>query len=122
MKQITRAATLSDSDDLLARVPHANLAFATSSGIDAMPVGFRYAEGRYWVGFPLAGGPAAGTHAMLVIDDGWYYFELRGVRVRGMLRDAPPPPSVSTALRWLELEPIKINAWNYGSLRARAEP
>jgi hypothetical protein len=123
MRAITRAATVADLNDLLDRVPHANLAFETPDGIDAMPVGFRHIDGQFWVGVPHgAGRPAAGTHAMLLIDDGWYYFELRGLRVRGMLRDTPAPPALGQALHWFELESVKVNAWDYGSLRPRGEP
>ena len=59
---------------------------------------------------------------MLLIDDGWFYFELRGLRVRGALRDNAAPPGLDPELRWLELEPSKINAWDYGSMRARGKP
>jgi hypothetical protein len=123
MKQTTREATLVDVNDLLDRVPHANLAFETSAGIDAIPVGFQRIEGQLWVGIRNSdANPSVGQQAMLLIDDGRYYFELRGLRVRGMLRDAPAPPSLDQAFRWLELEPVKINAWNYGSMRARVNP
>lgn len=123
MKQVTRAAALADLGDLLDRVPHASLAFETAAGVEAIPVGFRRIEGQFWVGLPRGeGAPSAGTHAMLLIDDGVFYFELRGVRVRGILRDTPTPPALSQSLSWLELNPVKINAWDYGSMRERAEP
>ncbi len=126
MTEMTRAATQTDLGDLLIRVPHANLAFETEDGIAAVPVGFAHVDGRYCVGLPRIGGdsddsPRAGQQAMLLIDDGWYYFELRGLRVRGALRDSPTPSELDPALRWLELEPHKINAWDYGSMRARAK-
>ncbi len=81
MKQITRAATLTDLEDLLARVPHANLAFETPAGIEAMPVGFQRIEGQLWVGIPRGdGGPSAGSQAMLAGD-----------------RRIPPDPSAMSA-------------------------
>ncbi len=123
MREITRAATLADLHDLLDRVPHANLAFETPAGIDAIPVGFRRIDEQFWVGLPRGeSAPSAGTQAMLLIDDGWFYFELRGLRVRGVLRDTPAPPALGQALRWLDLEPEKINAWDYGSMRPRTGP
>ena len=122
MSEITRAATLTDLDELLDRVPHANLAFEAADGIEAIPVGFRRIDGRLWVGLPSTHGrPSVGSQVMLLIDDGWYYFELRGLRVRGILRDTPAPRILRRALRWLELAPIKVNAWNYGSMRARVK-
>lgn len=127
MTEMTRSATQTDLDDLLERVPHANLAFETERGIAAVPVGFSHVDGRYWVGLPRADGdkaddPRAGHQAMLLIDDGTYYFELLGLRVRGALLDSPAPPGLDSELRWLELEPSKINAWDYGSMRARGKP
>lgn len=122
MTEITREATLTDLKDLLDRVPHANLAFETPAGIEAIPVAFQHIEGQFWVGIPVGdGGPSIGSHAMLLIDDGRHYFELRGLRVRGMLRDTPVPPALGQALRWLELEPVKINAWDYGAMRPRGK-
>ena len=121
MTEITRGATQTDLSDLLDRVPRASLAFDAPGGIEAVAVGCKHLDGKFWVGFPLGDdGPPAGTHAMLLVDDGWYYFELRGLRVRGMLRVTQPPTGLNPELRWLELEPVKVNAWDYGSMRTRA--
>jgi hypothetical protein len=123
MKLITREVALTDLNDLLDLVPHANLAFETPVGIDAIPVGFQRSQGQLWVGIRSSdANPSVGQQAMLLIDDGLYYFELRGLRVRGVLRDTPAPEALNPALRWLELEPVKVNAWSYGTMHARVNP
>jgi hypothetical protein len=48
----------------------------------------------------------------MLIDDGEFYFELRGVRVRGTLGDAGDGTR--------EVVPEKIVTWDYGSMRKRA--
>jgi hypothetical protein len=56
------------------------------------------------------GNPAA--PAVLLIDEGEFYFELRGVRVRGTFHEAGDGTR--------ELVPEKITTWDYGSMRKRA--
>ncbi len=48
---------------------------------------------------------------VLLIDDGEFYFELRGVRVRGTLRDAGGGEH--------EVVPAKVVTWDYGSMREK---
>jgi hypothetical protein len=119
VKQITRSVGVDDVRDLLARMHHAHVAWHDGSGVSAIPVSFRFGDEKYWIGVPADAGLTAGRQAMLVIDEGWYYFELRGVRLRGLLADTAPPPGASTALRWLELRPEKTIAWDYGTMRQR---
>jgi hypothetical protein len=84
MKRITRAARPEDLADLLARPPRASLAFVNDGTIDAMPVAFCFEVGRYWVGMDAAA--AARTEngrVALLVDEGCYHTELRGISVRG---------------------------------------
>ena len=56
---------------------------------------------------------------MLVVDAGWYYFDLRGVRVRGTATaDAARTPG-DGSVRWWTMHPAKTITWDYGSLRER---
>lgn len=72
---------------------------------------------------PLLG---PGELVKLLIDDGRWFFDLRGLWVRR--RTAPadqPPDGASASLVWLELRPDKVVAWDYGRLRqaaVRGEP
>jgi hypothetical protein len=119
MKQITRAIGVDDVRDLVARMRHAHVAYKDGDGISAIPVSFRYADGRYVIGAPPDAGLSAGHQIMLLVDEGWYYFELRGVRLRGRVADATAPPGASATLRWFELLPEKAIAWDYGTMRQR---
>lgn len=123
MKPTTRTATLDDLRDLLEHPPRAYLAFEQSESIAATPVTFRFIDGRYLISVreeSVAALPQLGQAAMLVVDEGWYSLELRGLRVRGRLRDggaSSTPEAIGT--RWLELIPERTIAWDYGKMRAR---
>jgi hypothetical protein len=54
----------------------------------------------------------------LTIDEGWYWFELRAVCIRGVVMPAnPPPDGVVANLDWFEVIPKSVTAWDYGTLR-----
>ena len=117
---ITRTATLDDLRDLLDRPPRAYLAFDDHEAIAAAPVTFRFIDGHYLVRLDESAGarPGPGDSAMLLVDDGHYSLQLRGLRIRGRLAESGemlPPPVASTG--WLELLPEKIICWDYGSMR-----
>lgn len=125
MKRATRRVGLDDLRDLLAAAPRANIAFGAGGEVHALPVAFRYSAGRYLVGVPgRARGPApgGGDQVELLIDDGQWFFDLRGVRVRGRLEPAEAPAHPSghpedPGLSWFELTPEKTVAWDYGRMR-----
>jgi len=121
MRRLTRAVDPEDVRDLLERVPRANVAFNDAGAIAAAPVAFRFQAGRYWVGVSREGpGPAPrpGDQVALLIDDGCYYFELRGIWIRGQALLAEQiPEGVCADLDWLQLLPDKVVAWDYGTLR-----
>lgn len=121
MKRVTRNVGLDDVRDLLERPPRASIAFGEEDGVGATPVAFRSVEGAYWVGISpdmCRRAPGAGEEVVLVIDDGWWFFDLRAVYVRGRARPGGTPPrGTSSNLHWLEVVPDKVVAWHYGSLR-----
>jgi hypothetical protein len=54
----------------------------------------------------------------LLVDAGWYWYELQSIRLRGTIRAATTVPGdVDRTLTWLEVEPHTLVAWDYGSLR-----
>ena len=120
-KRITRAARPEDLADLLARPPRASLAFAAGGTVDAAPVAFRFDGGRYWVGMDAESAVRVeNARVVLLVDDGCYHSELRGVSVRGRaLPGDGPPGAAATGLIWLEVAPDKVTAWNYGAMRSR---
>jgi hypothetical protein len=102
--------------------PRANIAFGRGDAVEATPVAFRFHAGRYWIGVPRT---ETGPHAwprragQAPIDDGRWFFELRGLRVRGRTAAVDRvPDGVASSLAWLELSPEKVDAWDHGS-RAR---
>ena len=121
MKSTSRTATLDQLRDLIERPPRAYLAFDQDGSINAAPVTFQSAKGRYLIS-PVGEGfsaPRAGQTAMLLIDEGRYSLELRGLRIRGSLRDAEAPVSGLGEARWLELVPERVIGWDYGKMRKR---
>lgn len=116
MKHVTRAVQPEDLRPLLERPPRATLAFVREGAIHAIPVAFRFDAGRYLVGLPDDAVPPAGR-VKLLVDDGPWYFDLRGVWVRGALSACEGPAGVPDGNAWFELKPEKTVAWHYGSMR-----
>lgn len=112
MKQITRAVALEDLSDLIDAPQNAHLAYVADGAPEAVRVACRRDGERWLVTLPPATSIPDGARVVLLIDDGEFYFELRGVRVRGTLRDAGDGPR--------EVVPEKIITWDYGSMRKRA--
>lgn len=116
VKRVTRAVQPEDLRALLERPPRATLAFVSDGTIQVLPVAFRYEDGRYLVGLPPSPEPPAGR-VKLLVDDGPWYFDLRGVWVRGALTACETPTGVAGGNAWFELAPEKTVAWHYGSMR-----
>ncbi len=121
MKRITRAVSPEDLSDLLDTPPRANLAFNDAGVVAAIPVAFRFHDGRHLIGIPRESprpAPAPDERVALLIDDGCYSLELRGVHIRGQLRPADHvPEGASSRLEWLEVVPERVIAWDYGTVR-----
>ena len=116
MKRVTRTVQPEDLRPLLERPPRATMAFVSDGTIHVVPVAFRYDAGRYLVSLPPGMEPPPGR-VKLLIDDGRWYFDLRGVWVRGALVACEAPVTDADGRSWFELTPEKIAAWHYGSMR-----
>lgn len=112
---ITRAVSPADLAGLLRASRYATVAWVASDGVVAEPVAFDYAGGAYRFGLAPGRFPG-GIEATLVIDAGPFYFDLRGVRVRGIATRLPTPPG---ELEWFEAAPEREIAWHYGRMRDR---
>jgi len=108
---VSRAVTSQDLADLLSRATQAAVAFVNSDGaLEAFPVAFTYRDGSYLFSTGERGSQLAeGQRVSLLIDEGCYHTELRGVRARGPVRPVETP--------WLEVFPEKLVAWDYGAMR-----
>lgn len=113
--EITRAITPADLGPLLAHPPRATLAFVRDGAVEAIPVAFFYDAGRYLVGLSSKEPPPG--RVRLLIDDGPWYFDLRGLWARGRLTPTSAPAGSVAAAAWFELEPEKTVAWHYGRMR-----
>ena len=121
-KSITRRVSPEDLRDLLVSPPRASLAFVEDARVQALPVSFRYDEARYWFGIVDPSGylvPGAPVH--LLIDDGEYHTELRGMAISGRVGDRPTRPIASGAPSWFEVVPDRISAWDYDAMRRRTQ-
>jgi hypothetical protein len=116
VKRVTRAVRPEDLRDLLEHPSRATLAFVSDGRIEAIPVAFRWDSGRYLVGLPVGTEPPPGR-VKLLVDEGPWYFDLRGVWVRGALSPIKPRSNLPAGLAWSELKPDKTAAWHYGSMR-----
>jgi hypothetical protein len=107
MKRTTRAATEQSLPDLVAQPPRAHMSFVRDGSIEALPVAC-WRDRDCWV--IRAAMPVPSGRAMLVIDDGVYYFDLRGLRYPGLVE----APLDSGEQRFV---PEKAIGWDYGSMR-----
>jgi hypothetical protein len=121
MRRITNAVDPEKMRDLLERVPRACIAFKSAGIIELVPVEFRFQAGRYWIGMSGgASGPAPGADdpVKLLVDEGMYYFDMRGIWIRGRaLFSEERPEAGSPALNWFQLVPEKFVAWDFGAMR-----
>jgi hypothetical protein len=124
VSRATQRVAPGDLDRLLAHPPRAAMAFLDGERIAPVPVAYCRQSGRHRVAVAREALPAAGPpeRAVLLIDDGRYWFELRAVTLRGRLVAAPPPPDAEPDRVWFELVPDRVVAWDYATLHEEADP
>jgi hypothetical protein len=116
-KRVTRDVEMSALRDLLDRPPRATVAFVDGGAVSLLPAGARCSVTKHLFGvLPAAAPDLAGREVVLVIDDGPYWFEARGISVRGIAARVEPP-SGSGGLAWYVIEPRRVLAWDYGAIR-----
>ncbi|MBF8286542.1 MAG: hypothetical protein HW393_356 [Dehalococcoidia bacterium] len=121
MKRITNAVDPEKMWDLLERVPRACIAFNNGGMVEVVPVEFRFQKGRCWIGVSGEGSeptPEPNEPVKLLIDEGMYYFDMRGIWIRGRaLFSEERPVGGSPAVIWFQLVPEKFVAWDFGAMR-----
>ncbi len=117
-KRVTRAVSPGDLSDLLLAPAHSTVAFLNEGRLEAAPVRLEFRDGRYIVGL-APGQPRPGLDAKvaLLVDDGCYHGELRGVRVEGTVKAVEQSPA--DGLFRLEVAPRRTTAWDYSAMRPR---
>jgi hypothetical protein len=119
MTRVTRNIDPQSARDLLERVPRACIVFTSDHGPQAQPVALLWRAQRYLVGIPAEATlqPAPGQEAVLLVDEGIHFFDLRALYIRGHIQPATSPADVPAGHAWFELLPLKTVAWDYGMLR-----
>ncbi len=121
MRRITHAVDPETMRELLGRPTRACVVFVNAGRADVVPAEFRFQEGSYWIGVSGAGsGPAPGPDkpVKLLIDEGMYYFDMRGIWIGGRTSFSEErPEGGSPALNWFELVPEKFVCWDFGAMR-----
>jgi hypothetical protein len=116
-KRVTRDVEPSALPDLLDHPARATVAFVDRDRTTLLPARARLGGGRHRFALD-AGAPALDGHeVVLVVDDGSYWFELRGISVRGMAVRAGTPETRANDLVWYAVEPRRVLAWDYGTIR-----
>ena len=114
---MTRDVEVSALRDLLERPPRATVTFVDGGAVSLSPARARCSVTKHLFGVSPAGAPdLADREVVLVIDDGPYWFELRGISVRGIAARVEPPNG-GGGLAWYAIAPRRILAWDYGAIR-----
>jgi len=116
-RRVIRDVDLAAVRDLLATPPRATVAFVRNGAIDCLPVRARCDGDSHSFGIaPEAAACLDGAEVVLLIDEGPWWFELRGVSVRGIAAAAAAPAG-GDELAWFRVAPTRFLAWDYGALR-----
>jgi hypothetical protein len=118
-KRVTRDVDPMALRDLLERPPRATVAFVDNDAVDLLPVSARFSGGTHLFGVQTDVAPnLENQEVVLLIDDGQYWFELRGVSVRGVAKGVDPPGhGKAESVTWYAIEPRRVLAWDYGKIR-----
>jgi hypothetical protein len=119
VKRITLNVDLAETRALLERVPRACIAFANDEGPQVEPVTVLFKEDRYLVGMPssAASRPTVHEEAVLVVDDGVLFFDLRAIYVRGRVQPLGGVEDLADDFFWFAIQPTRTVAWDYARIR-----
>jgi hypothetical protein len=116
--RVTRDVDPAAVRDLVSDPPRASVAFVDGDRIALAPALARGAGERHLFGVVPATAPdLAGREVVLLIDDGPYWFALRGLSVRGVASAIDPPAGEPRSLAWYEVTPRRVLAWDYSTIR-----
>lgn len=119
VKHVTRDVEPAAVRDLLEDPPRATVAFMEADEVNVLPARARFDGGVHVFAVRADVAPdLGGREVVLVRDDGPYWFELRGISVRGLAKPAAAPNEESGRhLVWYDIEPRRVLAWDYSALR-----
>jgi hypothetical protein len=102
--------------DLLEHPPRSTVAFVRDGAPEAVPARARI-DGSRWL-FAVVADAApdlTGHEIVLIVDDGPYWFQLRGLSIRGLAQATDS--SDADGLVWYAVTPRRVLAWDYGAVR-----
>ena len=113
--QVTRDVEPEALRGLMDDPPRATVAFADGDAVELLParVGARVRVQLFGV-LPGGSPDLDGREVVLLMDGGSYWFELRGVSVRGVATRAEPG---GEGLCWYAIAPSRVMAWDYATVR-----
>jgi hypothetical protein len=117
-RRITRDVDPAAVRDLLDHPPRATVAFV-DGGAAVLPARAHLDGDRRLFAVAADAAPALDrSEVVLVIDDGWYWFQLRGVSVRGIAHRVDGPTGAEgSPLAWYAVDTRRVLAWDYGAVR-----
>jgi hypothetical protein len=113
-RRVTRDVDPSALRDLLEDPPRATVAFVHGGAAAALPARFRSDGTRYLFAVTDDAPDLAGHEVVLVVDGGPYWFQLRGLTVRGIA--GPADADRAPGLAWYAVAPRRVLAWDYGTV------
>jgi hypothetical protein len=117
VSRVTNRVGVETLRDLLEGARTAALACVDETGaVQALPAAFHWHEGQIRLGVPL-GAVRGGGRVAIVVDEGWFWWDLRAVLARGALTPSTRPAGAAAVdLAWFELAADRLTAWDYGRL------
>ena len=119
MARVVQRVDPADLASVLAPHARAAIAYDRDGVVETVPVLYRRRGDQHWIGVAreAMAEPARFARAVLVLDDGSYWFELRALTWRGRIDQAPAEAAGDRDdLVWLVFAPIGAVAWDYGTL------
>ena len=116
--RVTRDVAPERLRELVDRPPRATVAFVRAGVADLLPARARMRGDRHLFAVPDAAPALDGQEVVLLVDDGPYWFQLRGVSVRGIASRADAPAAdEAPGLAWYSVDARRVHARDYGALR-----
>jgi len=119
MGRTTQRVDPSALDVLIEHPPRAAIAFPRGNDVEVAPIVFQRIGGRFWIGIDreLLTDHTIPLAAVVLLDDGRYWFELRAITWRGCLvSPSKPPPTLPGDLVWFEFLVEGSVCWDYATL------
>ena len=118
-RHVTRDVDPSVVRDLFDAAPRATVAFVERGAVELLPAWARVRADTHEFAVRIDdASDLEGREVVLLRDDGAYWFELRGISIRGLARRIDlAQPGESGGLAWYAVEPRRVLAWDYGAIR-----